>query len=297
MIICTGMQDIRPFIVTGLALGSIYALSGIGIVVLHRATAVINLAYGAIGALGALVAWSVVESGQPEALAWLACLGVTTGVSVLYGSTVAGRLAGRDQSTKAVATVGLAVLILGFCNWWLPDDARTLSLPTSRSGLRVAGVQVVYTRILALGVALVIVAALGVFLSSTRIGLHMRAVADDPAHAAMLGVRTERVGAVAWAISGAMAGITGLLIADLIRLDASTLTFLVVPALAAALIGRLVSLPVTLVGGIGIGLLESTLAPFDSVGPYRGVAPFAIAIIALAVRHGHSDISVVASPA
>ena len=117
------MPDVKPFIVTGLALGSIYALSGMGLVVLYRATAVLNFAYGAIGAIGALVAWDLIDSGTPEPVAWLVCIVVTTAISLGYGVLIAPKLADRDLATKAISTVGFAVLILGFSLWWLPEGA------------------------------------------------------------------------------------------------------------------------------------------------------------------------------
>lgn len=289
------MPDVKPFIVTGLALGSIYALSGMGLVVLYRATAVLNFAYGAIGAIGALVAWDLIDGGVAEPIAWLACIAVTTAISLGYGVLIAPKLADRDLATKAISTVGFAVLILGFSLWWLPDITRSLSLPTSDHGFRVFGVRVVYTRMIALGLALFIGFAVTEFLNRTRTGLFMRAMADNPDQAGMLGIRSDRVGAIAWGLSGVLSGVTGLLIADLIRLDAGALTFLVVPAIAAAVIGRLQSLPATLIGGLAIGVAESVAAPFESISDYRGVAPFLAAMLFLVWQQRESGIQIFSS--
>ena len=67
-------QDFEPFIVSGLALGGVYALSGVGTVVLYQATGVVYLAFGAVGAMGALIAWSLTNAGAPDWLAWLVCV-------------------------------------------------------------------------------------------------------------------------------------------------------------------------------------------------------------------------------
>ncbi len=278
------MPDIRPFLVTGVALGSIYAMSGLGLVVLFRATSTVNFAYGAAGALGALVAWDLIGSGVPQVVAWLACLVVSTLLSLAYGMVVSPRLADRDLATKAIATVGFALLLLGFGLWYWPDIPRSLDLPTSDWGFRVLGVRVVGTKVLALVLVLMVGWGVTFFLDRTRTGLHMRAMADDPEHADMLGIRTDRVGAVAWAISGALGGLSGLLIADLVRLEVVALTFLVVSGLAAAVVGRLESLPLTAVGGVVIGVLESVAAPFESISRYRGVTPFVAAIAFIAWR-------------
>ena len=123
----------------------------------------------------------------------------------------------------------------------------------------------------------------------------MRAMADDPDFADMLGIRVNRVGAIAWAISGALAGISGLLIADLVRLDVVALTFLVIPAIAAAIVGRLTSLTGAAIGGIIIGVVESVAAPFDSVSAYRGITPFVAAIAFLLWRQRETGVPTMAA--
>ena len=86
-------QDFQPFIVSGLALGGVYALSGVGLIVLYRATGVLNLAFGALGAMGALIAWSLIKAGVPGWLSWLACVvfaaAVTLGYGILFGPALA----------------------------------------------------------------------------------------------------------------------------------------------------------------------------------------------------------------
>jgi branched-chain amino acid transport system permease protein len=120
-----------------------------------------------------------------------------------------------------------------------------------------------------------------VFLRVTKLGIAMRSLADDREITAMLGVPVRRVEAAAWLGSGLLSGATGLLLSTLVGLDSVTLTFLVIASLSAALVGRLQSLWLTLVAGLVIGVLQSSLTPFDSVSPYRSMTPFLVAIIAL----------------
>src|SRR3990170_8108320 len=90
------LNDFKPFILTGLALGGVYALSATGIVVLYQATGVLNLAFGAIGALGALVSWQLIESTSlPDWVAYLACIGVGGAVTLLYGVVFGPAFAAR----------------------------------------------------------------------------------------------------------------------------------------------------------------------------------------------------------
>jgi branched-chain amino acid transport system permease protein len=109
----------------------------------------------------------------------------------------------------------------------------------------------------------------------------MRALANDREISAMLGVPVRRVEAAAWLGSGLVCGASGLLLANLVGLDIIGLTFLVIPALAAALIGQLKSLWITLAAGFVIGIVQSCLTAFSKLAEYRTLTPFVLAIIAL----------------
>src|SRR3982751_1316261 len=103
-------HEFQPFIVTGLALGGVYALSGVGMVVLYRATGVLNLAFGAVGAMGAFIAWTLAnETSAPDGVAYVACVLFGGVVTLVYGVLFGAPLAGRDPLVKAVATLGLAL--------------------------------------------------------------------------------------------------------------------------------------------------------------------------------------------
>ena len=127
-----------------------------------------------------------------------------------------------------------------------------------------------------------ITAAVSVFLRVTKLGTAMRALANDREITATLGVPVRRVEAAAWFGSGLACGAAGLILPDLLTsLDYSALTFLVISSLAAALIGRLQSLWVTMFGGLAVGLAQSVLSPYASLSAYRSAAPFVLAIAAL----------------
>jgi len=109
----------------------------------------------------------------------------------------------------------------------------------------------------------------------------MRSLANHRETTAMLGVPVRRVEAAAWLGSGLLSGATGLLLSTLVGLDIVGLTFLVIAALSAALIGRLESLWGTMVAGLAIGVAQACLTPFDALSPYRTITPFLFAIVAL----------------
>jgi branched-chain amino acid transport system permease protein len=277
-------SEFQPFIVSGLALGGVYALSGVGLVVLYRATGVLYLAFGAVGAMGALLAWQVQQDGWPGWLSWILCIAFCGTLTLLYGMIFGPPLAGRDPLVRAVATLGLALVLFGIMTleWTTSGGAvRSLTLPTDSGGFTVAGVQVTWTQVISLAAGVVLTAGTAAFLRYTKLGTAMRAMANDREITATLGVPVRRVEAAAWLGAGILAGIAGILLADQVQLDATTLTFLVISSLAAALIGRLRSISVTFVAALVIGLVHDLLTPVTALTNYRDMTPFVLAVIAL----------------
>src|ERR1700761_1702372 len=115
--------DVEQFLVTGLSLGGVYALSGVGMVVLYRATGVLNLAFGGIGAFGALIAWQLInKSNVNQWLAYAACLAFGGVLTLAYGMVFGPALARRDPLVKAAATLGLTLILLGFMDLLWPSS-------------------------------------------------------------------------------------------------------------------------------------------------------------------------------
>src|SRR5579863_3905192 len=284
-------QDFQPFLVIGLALGGVYALSGVGMVVLYRATGVLNLSFGAVGAMGALIAWQAINSwGLPQGVAWLICVAFSALITTLYGLVFGTALAKRDPVVKAVATLGLALILLGVMDllWTTSGGAsRSLSLPSDNSSFQVSSLNINYTQVIALGLGVALTVFTAIFLRVTRLGTAMRAMANDREITAMLGVPVTRVLAAAWFGCGVLAGVAGLLLADLVALDATTLTFLVISSLAAVLIARLRSIALAFTAAIAVGLLHDLLTPITSLTNYRDMTPFVIAAAGLLVLSRH----------
>jgi branched-chain amino acid transport system permease protein len=279
-------QFLKPFIVIGLAFGGVYALSGVGLVVLYRATGVLNLAFGAIGAAGALIAYYIVNhTSWPHWLAYTICVAFGGVMNLAYGMIFGPAFARRDALVKMMGTLGLALILLGLMAWRAPAGgafARFLPLGTTQTRYEILNTSVSLTQIIAICLALAITAGVSIFLRVTNLGTAMRALANDREATAMLGVPVRRVEAAAWFGSGLACGAAGLILPDLLTsLDYSALTFLVISSLAAALIGRLRSLWVTMLGGLAVGVAQSVLSPYTRVSAYRSAAPFVLAIVAL----------------
>jgi len=280
-------SDFQPFIVSGLALGGVYALSGVGLVVLYRATGVLYLAFGAVGAMGAFIAFQIIQSGSPGWLGWLACILFGGAVTLGYGVVFGPALAGRGPLIQAVATLGLALVLFGAIDLLWPTSAgqsRSITFPTDSGGFMVGQVQVDWTQVIALGFGVVLTVGTGIFLRFSKLGTAMRAMANDREITGTLGVPVRRVEAAAWFGCGILSGLAGLLLADLSALDDTTLVFtVVISSLAAALIGRLRSITVTFVAALVIGLVHDLVTPITQITQYQDMTPFVLAAIALLV--------------
>ena len=283
---------LKPFVISGLAVGSLYALSGVGMLVLYRTTGVLNLAYGALGAMAALISWQLLQNGAVDWPAYAAGVGAAGGASLLYGSLLGPYLAEREPVVKATASLGFALAILGALNWYWTDDIRTLSLPTDTSGFDLGDVRVSTTQVVALALAATITVGTAIYLRRSMTGTSMRALADDRELSSMLGVRVRLVESLAWLVSGVLAGVSGLLLADLTQLTATTLTFLVIPALAACVVGRFRSLWWTLLGGLLVGVLEAIGTPYDWIADYRSATPFVVAIAVVLYLQRHKTVTI-----
>lgn len=279
------------FLVSGLAVGSLYALGGIGVVVLYRATGVLNLSAGAIGMAGVMIAWQAVQWGWPEPLAWIAGLVLSVALALGYGRGVAPWMEWRDPVVKAVASLGFALVILGVISFLFPDDPRKFTLPTDKSAVMILGLRVTVTRLIVIVLSVVLVAAISLALNKTRIGLQMRALANSRRLSALIGIPILRVETVAWGMAGLLFGITGLFFGDLIRLEPAVITFLVIPCVAAAIAGRLDSLPNVLMGGLTMGVIESLLTLSPTFKNVRPIAPFVIAATVLLAMNWRRRIS------
>jgi branched-chain amino acid transport system permease protein len=277
------MPDLGPFIVIGLALGGVYAMSGAALVVLFRTTGFLNLSYGAVGAIGALIAFTLIDHGLNEWIAYGSAILLGGLLTLAFGWFLGPPLADRDPLVKASATLGFALLLLGVMQWRWTADVRSLKLPTNdHQFVWHTWFRINWTQAIAMIFPLVVVSVTAIFLKRSKLGTGMRALADDRENTALLGVPVRRVEAAAWFVSGLLFGFSGLILATLVSMEIAALTFSIpIAALAAALIGRMESLWTTLAAAFVIGLVQSELNAFARLAPYRQTTPFVCAIIVL----------------
>ncbi|MDH6622798.1 ABC-type branched-subunit amino acid transport system ATPase component/branched-subunit amino acid ABC-type transport system permease component [Streptomyces sp. LBL] len=280
------MDDILRFALLGLGLGALYALTAHGIVLVYRGSGVLNFAHGAVGMAGAYVQWELsVQHGVPYwpatacGVLTSAALGVLTHLLVLRPLRRASSLA-RLVGTLAVFIVLTAIAVKRY------GDSLQLvpgKLPTKL--LTIAGATVSEDRVWLLGIALGVTAVLHLLYRRTLFGLGTTAVAENEGVAASLGWSPDLIATGNWALGSALAGLTAILIVPVIGLSVTGLTTLLLSALAAALVGSFSSFPITLAGGLVIGVVQSELTRFGTgVTGLASSVPFLFIALVLVAR-------------
>ena len=261
------MADFLAFTVVGIVTGSIYAIAASGLVVTYTTSGVFNFAHGAIGMVAAFLYWQAkVDWGWgtwPSLLLVLAVFAPLFGI--LIEKVLMRPLAGKPTGVSLVVTVGLLVLLYGIATTvWPGTETRRVAEFFPGTRFRVFDVNVSAHQVIVLGVTLAVAAMLRVVLFRSRVGVAMRAVVDNPELAALNGALPERVSQLAWVMGSVMASLAGVLIAPGRSYSHLFLTLLVVNGYAAAILGRLASLPLTFVGALILGLGESYLIGYGS---------------------------------
>lgn len=252
------MTAFLAFTTVGLVVGCIYALTATGLVVTYTTSGIFNFAHGAIGMMGAFTYWQLsVGWGLPVPLALALVLLLA---APLFGALVERVLIrpirGAPVDLSIVITLGLLLFLIGLANaLWKPTETRVLpQFFADAAPVRIGSLFVSISQILVVVVALSVAFGLKLLFSRTRIGIAMRGAVDDPDLLAMAGQSPARVQQLSWALGATLAALAGILLAPLVTLDILTLTLLVINGYAAALIGRLRSLPLTAVGALVLGL-------------------------------------------
>jgi ABC-type branched-subunit amino acid transport system ATPase component/ABC-type branched-subunit amino acid transport system permease subunit len=281
---------LSPFI-TGLLTGLCYAILAAGIVLIYRATKVINFAHGEVGAFGAtLLAKMVLDWHWNYWLALPTVLVAGAAIGVIIDLAVVRRLFRAPRLILLVATIGVGqVAFLGRVE--LPRITTSGSYPTPLNrGVKVGSLYLHSQDFMVMAFVPAVIIGLTLFLTRTPFGIAIRASADNADRAELAGIRIRRVSTVVWAIGGALAVLTVVLINPLQGAIVGLPTASVGPdllfrALVAALVGGLVSLPRAFIGGVAIGVLEAVFAANNAQPGLIDVVLFGIAII-LVLRQG-----------
>ena len=268
------MSTILSFTILGLFTGAAYAIAASGLVLTYTTTRVFNIAHGAFGMVMAFTFWDFSQrQGMPTWLALVLVLGVVApGIGWFVQRFVTRGLGEGPVSVSLVVTVGLFVGLIGVAQYIWPPAPRTLPPFLPDKGVQIGGTYVTAHQIITIVLSAVVAAMLYLLLNRTRIGTAMRASVDNPVLLQLFGGKPDRVASLSWAIGVSLAALAGILLTPVIGLSYFDLTLLVINAYAAAMLGRLTSLPLTFVGAMGLGVLQSfAVAYLPSQGNLAGL--------------------------
>ncbi|MEU9288620.1 ABC transporter permease [Streptomyces sp. NPDC048275] len=285
------MEQFLTFGIVGLSTAAIYAVIGSGLVLTYTTTGVFNFAHGAAGMLSAFTYWQFTGGwGWPAPVALAVVLLVLAPAFGLFVEKVILRpVQALGEAERLVMTVALLSGLIATARWiWDPNVPRPL--PTffaDRTPLHIGSAVVTWHQALTMTVAVLVAVVLRILLYRTRPGAEMRATVDDRSLVGLTGAHPVRANKIAWILGTQLAALGGILIAPTVTLDAAQLSLLIVSAYTAAIFGRLRSVPLTFVGAIVVGCMESYLTGYlpqnDYLPGLRLAAPALLLFVALLV--------------
>ena len=283
------MTEFLSFLVAGVVFGAIYAVSASGLVVTYNTTGIFNFAHGAMGMVLAYVFWQLWQGwGLPELVSLAIALFVAAPVlGIVVERVIMRPLYGAATSIRLAVTLGLLLVLVALAGAVWNPTANSYNTPELVNGnpVSVAGITLSWEQLITVAVAIAVALFLRVFFRRTRTGVAMRAVVDDPGLASLAGAPSGRIAAYAWMIGVMFAGLGGILLAPSVQgMDIQTLTQLVIYGYAAAVVGRLRSLPMTFLGAMILGVANSMAIGYAPEGIRNDVdaaLPMALLFLAL----------------
>src|SRR5882724_10587406 len=250
------MQFFLEVLVGGLLAGVMYSMVAIGFVLIYKASGVFNFAQGSMVLFAALTFVSLVERGLPFWLSLAATLLVMIAVGLAIERSVLRSLVNRPPIVLFMATLGLSFVLEGLAQTLWGSEVHGLELGVSDTPFELHGVMLSQFDLFAAGTAGALVIGLALLFNRTRLGLALRAVADDPLAALAVGIDLRRVWAVVWAVAGAVALVAGLLWGARLGIQFS-LSLIVLKALPVLIIGGFSSISGSIAAGLMVGATES----------------------------------------
>jgi branched-chain amino acid transport system permease protein len=281
------MEFFFLLLTTGLLIGMMYALIALGFVLIYKASDAINFAQGEMVMFaGLLVAVGMQEYGFPLILSILTGLAIMIIFGITVERVMLRPLIGRPIVAIIMATIGLAAVLRGFGPMLWGTETKPLELPISDAPIILLGLRVPVIHLVGAGASLILLAAFAYFFLKNRVGIALRAVADDQQTALAMGIDVKRYFAIAWIMAGIVSAIGGIVWGNLLGVDVH-LALVGLKVFPVVILGGLGSIPGAIIGGLLVGAIESVAAGY--IDPYVGggtkdFIPYIIMIIALMIR-------------
>ena len=260
------MEYFSYLMATGISTGALYALVALGIVVIYKSTEVVNFAHGEMFMLGGFFAFTFhVMFGWSYVISFVLAVAFAFAVGVAV-DRVAFRplMQRRNLVSVLLAMIGLSFVLKGVARWLWGGKGDYLTFPPliSPEPLSFLGIMVMSQQLVVLAAACVVMIAFGLFFRLTRAGSFMRATADNPRAAKLVGLRTDRIYMYTFGVGSAVAAAAAVLMAPLTLLYPDIGFMLFIKAFAAAVLGGLTSIPGAVIGGFLIGIIEQLAAGY-----------------------------------
>jgi sulfate-transporting ATPase len=283
------LSGFLQFAILGLGSGAVYALLAQGIVLTYRGSGILNFAQSAMAIFGAFLFWEFHNKHHwPMAPAIIAAIASVTLLGALIHLLVMRPLARSVPLIRVIATLGVLTILRAAATIVWGGGQRIvpnlLPLKTWKFGGAVMTSDRIYLAAIAIGVTVIV----SLVYHYTRFGVAVRAAAEDERGAAALGQSPDLLATVNWAAGGALAGIAGILIVPITGLQVDSLTLMLIPAMAAALLGGFSSFWLTMVGGLGIGIAQSEVTRYMTSPVGAADAVPLLVIIAVLVISGRT---------
>ena len=287
------MSYFLQLVVSGIVVGSIYALSGLGFVLIYKSSRVLNIAHGQIIASGAFITYALtVWVGLPLYLSFLASMVVTFFLAMSVERIFLRRLIGEPIISVIMVTIGLMSILDGLI-YLTPFGTVNYSFPEffPKTPIEFAGVSISWTQLVGVIVTFVLIGLFSWFFKKSTVGISMRAVSDDQFASMSVGISVPRVFGLAWAMAGLSAAAAGGIIGNITGLNFETLHAFGILVFPVVILGGLDSIIGAVVAGIIMGLIQQFAAGYlDGNWGLNGTAdvlPYIILLIILLFKpHG-----------
>lgn len=278
------MVDFLQMVLSGVAVGSAYALMGLGMVLIYKASEVPNFVQGEMALLPIFFAYMLLESyGLPAYVAFPATLIFAVLLGCFLEFVILRRAKEPNILGLIIITMGMEMVLLGFVSWKFGADQRAMPFPISTYDSVVIGDVFISTLdLLTLVVALIIMLVLFLFFRYSKVGVAMKATQQNEIAARLMGIKTNRIRMITWGISSLVGSVAGLLIAPVI-VEPYMMWDPMLKGFAGAVVGGMTSLPGAVFGAYIVGIVEHLFGGYVSI-EFKSVVAFVVIVLVLCVK-------------
>lgn len=275
---------IVQLIISGLAIGSVYALLALAMVLIHKATDVVNFAQGEMAMFTTFLCFALLHGlGLPVLLVFLLSLPIGFLLGAVIERVIIQPIATDPPVNLLIVTIGLFIIFNNLAGAIWGYDPHTFPSLFSKEPMDLLGARVASNSVGMIVVAVLVMGALYLFFEKTREGTAMRAASMNRRAARLMGISVPRVWMMSWGLAGAIGGVAGVLTAPMTFLDFEMMVAVLLKAFAGAILGGFNSLPGAVLGGLVIGLLETMFGALVSTA-FKDTFAFCIIILVLMIR-------------